>query len=872
MNNKDFWNKALPHILIILGFLFVAFIYTSPVLQNKRLSQNDIIQAQSAAKPLKEHHEKTGKLSFWADNMFSGMPAYMVYTDYPNSITSRIGRFITYILPSPTNLIFLSFIGFYFLMIVLRYDPYISAVGAIAFTFASYNIINIDAGHFSKVLAIALSPPILASVILTFRGKYLLGGALTALFTGIQLYANHVQITYYIFLALGIYAIFELVNAIREKKIKQFGIASGILILAGILAIGSHYSRIITTYEYSKASIRGKSDLQSNKQSKGGLDRDYAFDWSYGKLETLTAIIPNLYGGGSGDSQVLDEKSSAFKSLSASIGDQGAIALTQYLSGSLYWGKQPFTAGPAYFGAIVVFLFVFSFLISKHWIKWWLLSVTIFFIILSWGKNLAFFNYFMFDYFPLYNKFRAVTMLLAVVQIFVVWMMMLGLKELFASEFNKEFIQKRLFISLGVVGGLVFFLTFLGGTVLKYKTDTIKKLNGQELADFNKDEQTKQGLIQYLTNPSVDRNQTIAIANDAMKALKKDRASKQFYDGLRSLIYIVLAGGVIWLFLNNTGFQKMYLAGALAVLIMADMIGVSWRYLNNDKYVKKSEYNDNFEPTKADLAIQKNKGIYRVLNLTKSTFADATTSAQHKSLGGYHGAKMRRYQELYDAHFSQNINNIYSVANMSNFTLMKNDTVNLSVFNMLNTKHIIVPLQNQQLAIFENPQALGNAWFVEDYKIAENADKALSSLGGKFEAGKTAIIEKSFTDKVKGFKPKSASGSIKIKSYQPDKIVYESQADGERLAVFSEIYYVNQGKSEWKVKIDGKPVEHFRANYILRAMRIPKGKHTITFEFEAPVYHSGETMALIFSILMFLFLGFAAFMEYKNTPKVEAKA
>jgi hypothetical protein len=833
MKLKNILSSAAPHLLIILGFLVVSLIYNYPILEGNKLLQNDMIQAQGSAQMLQEFKKETGTVSLWAPSMFGGMPAFMIYMDYPMSLTTRIGRFITYSIPSPANLLFLYMLGFYLMAIMLGYRKELAILGAIGFAFASYSVINIEAGHVSKVIAVAFLPPFVGAVIMTYRGKILLGSALVGIFAGIELYANHIQITYYAGLALILYAIYELIIRLRSTedrslKLKEFAFASIALAIAGTLSIGSHASRLMVSYSYAEQSNRGGSELKSNTESKGGTDRDYAFQWSYGKMETFTYLIPNFYGGGSGSGASLGEKSKTYQLFQENGLNPQIAANMPY-----YWGAQPFTSGPAYMGAIVCFLFVLGMFLSKNSIKWWLLSVVILFTMLAWGKNFAGFNNFVFDYIPLYNKFRAVTMVLSIIPLFLVWGAILGLQTLFEEGVDKAKARYALQWSGGIVGGLILFFALLGGSFQNYTTNGYQEsfdASGKK-TQMNQDDLFTKNLSQQLGN-----NENMA--QDIMQAIRSDRAAMQRNDAWRSFIFVALAFGVLW-FAFGGAIPPVYAVSAVALLMLVDMWGVDWRYLNDENFVKPSRFEAVFDPTEADKKILADKTLsFRVLNTTVSPFNDATTSYWHQSIGGYHGAKLRRYQDVIEQHLGQN---------------------NRATYNMLNTKYFIVGGENGQPVAQENPEALGNAWFVKEFKIVNTPDEEINALK-EFNPAQTAFIDKDFEVLVKilNITP-DPKASIKLTKNDPNYLVYESNTTSPQLAIFSEVYYVNKGKSEWQAYIDGKPVPHLRADYILRGLVIPGGKHKIEFKFDSQIYHLGETIALICSLILLLGLGFAIF-------------
>ncbi len=809
------------------GFLLIAFLYASPVLQGKRLVQHDSMQAKAAAQEIVEYRNKTGKQSLWTNSMFGGMPGYMIASNYPNSFTTHLGRVFTGLFPEPVNLIWLCMAGFYVLMMALGVEAWLGALGAIGFAFCAATFTSIEAGHVSKVIAIAYAPPLIAGFILCFRGKYLLGAALTALFLGLQLYGNHVQITYYTFIALGIYGLFELIWAVRENRLKQFILAGVVVGAASAVAVGTHASRLWTAYEYSKATMRGKSELtiaadttqKAATQPVNGLDREYAFRWSYGIGETFNLLIPNFYGGASNGS--LSASSNTFKTLTE-IGASKAEAKQFVSQVPLYWGDQPITGGPAYAGAVVIFLFVLGMFLVKDPIKWWALAVTVLFIMLAWGKNFPAFNNLVFDYLPMYNKFRAVTMLLNLAQIFMVIVGVLGLQELIKGNWKLEEVKKSLLQSVGIVGGFCLLFALAGGLFFNFSGPSDQAFSGQ-IGDKE-------------------------VANRIISSIQADRASLLSTDAFRSLVLILLATALIWFFTQKKIKSQLMFAG-LIVLVLIDLFMVDKRYLNNDDFKTASESSQVFAPSAADQQILQDKDLdFRVL-YTPNPWGDATASFFHKSIGGYHGAKMGRYNELIE------------------FQIAKS---NMAVLNMLNTKYFIVSGQDGQLAAQRNPAAMGSVWFVNSFQIVPDANAEIKALDS-FDPKQVAFIDKRFEDQLKGLQIQSDSAaSIRLTKYAPDNLSYESNANTEQLAVFSEIYY--NGNTDWKAFVDGKPAPHLRANYVLRAMRIPAGKHTIEFRFEPPSYYTGEMIALVSSILMVLLLAAAVLGEVKRKGQEKVAA
>lgn len=809
------FRKLLPHLLAVVAFIAIAGIFASPALQGKRLAQQDSMQAKAAAQEVKKYHDETGEWSAWTNSMFGGMPAYLIATDYSTSLTTKVGQYLGAWLPEPVNLIFLQMLAAYILLLILGANLWQASIGAIAYAFGSYNILNIEAGHISKVIALAYAPGVLAGVILGLRGKYWSGAALLAVFLGLNLYGNHPQITYYVFLAIGIYVVIEGVAAIREGRIKQLVTSLAFLGVAALVAVGTHTTRLWTTFDYSKESIRGKSELTSNKQSSGGLDKDYAFNWSYGISETMTLLIPNFYGGASHGG--LSTNSNLYKTLTAQGAEEAAVRQFVERAAPTYWGSQPMTGGPAYAGAIICFLFVLGCFVVRNRLKWWLLSTTVLFLAFSWGKNFDMFNGLMFDYFPYFNKFRAITMILSLVQLLMAMMTVLTLKALADENWTWAQLKQPLYISLGITAGLALLFAVVPGVFLNFRTPNDVAMLTQMIGDSG-------------------------ISNQLATGLADDRASLLRSDAFRSVIFIVLAAGALLLFVTKKLKANLFYP-ILAALVLIDLFSVDKRYLNSEDFVTKSSVEETFQPSSIDQQILLDTAPdYRVIDLTRVLTENALPSYFHKSLGGYHGAKLRRYQELIENH------------------LVKQ---NMAVYNMLNTRYFIVPDQKTGNPIVQrNPEAAGNAWFVPAFKIVPNADAENKAIE-TFDPKKIAFIDQRFAENVKGLALQTDStNTIQLTSYKPNALTYESNANTPQLAVFSEIFY--KGNTDWKSSIDGKESPHFRANYVLRAMVVPAGKHIIEFRFDPAPVRTGHTIDLIASILLVLFVGVAVWMERKT--------
>ncbi len=653
------------------------------------------------------------------------------------------------------------------------------------------------------------------------------GAIVVMLFLALQLIVNHLQITYYTLLLAGIYFIFEFINTIKEKTYKKFIQATAALAIAAIIAVSTNFSQILTVYDYGKDSIRGKSELSDNQHNKtSGLDKDYATAWSYGKLETFNLLIPNLMGGSS--TGELSKNSNTYDVLKR-YGVQGADQIIKQMP--LYWGPQPFTSGPVYIGAIVIFLFILGMFIYKENIKWWLFTATLLSILLAWGKNFMPLTNLFLDYFPMYNKFRTVSMILVIAEFSMPLLAFLTLKELIEGKIDKKELFKALKWSLGIIGGIILFLMLPG--VLSFKSPT--------------DAQVFEGWPQ-----------------DLISALIKDRKAMFYRDAFRSIFFITASAGLIWAFSKNILKEKFLLIG-LGVLILFDLAGVDKRYLNDDDFVPASKVKQIFVPTTADnFILQDKEPDFRVLNLTVSTFNDASTSYYHKSIGGYNAAKLRRYQDLIDNLLQQEIGLLAATLQQQNITneQLFNTLAQLRGLNMLNTKYIIVNPQAQPIL---NPYRLGNAWFVDNVQIVKNADEEIAAVK-KFNPATTAVVDERFKDNLFDF-TKDTTATIRLTEYRPNYVSYQTSAQSDQLAVFSEIYYAKG----WQAYIDGEPAPHFRVDYVLRAMRIPAGNHKVEFKFDPKIWHIGDTISLIGSIVMLLLL-IAAIILFVKKRKDEEKS
>ena len=823
---NTWFKRNGTHLAIIGFFVVICFAYFSPVIQGKGPAQSDVLQAKAMQKEIMDYKAKDGKGPLWTNQMFGGMPAYQIWVQYPMNGATHVISLIKTVLPDPVDVVLIYLLGAYLLFSVLKVKPYLAAAGAIAFAFTSYNFIIIAAGHSNKAMAIAFFAPIIASVILSLRGKYWLGGSLFALFLALEIRSNHIQMTYYLFIALLIYLAIETYTAYKEGRLKAYGKGISFLAMGAVLALMVNTSTLWTTYEYGLESNRGKSNLTSaNKADENsGLTKEYAYGWSQGVGESLTFLIPNLYGGASGIDALAKPDSEVYKSLATLTGGDPTQAIQQ-LAGQIglqqYWGGKPFTSGPYYFGAIICFLFVFGLMIVRSRLKWWILGTTVLFMFLSFGSNFPLISDLFFDYFPLYNKFRAVESILAVVGLMVPLLAILAVKEAIEGTYEQKVLVKKLTIAAGITGGFSLLVAIMPTVFFSFSTS-----NHGLMVD---------ALTQMLQN---NRGEAMKIGN----ALIADRAGLARADAIRSFLFIAVAYVLIWAYVTKKlNLQVAIILLGLAVLI--DMWQVDRRYLNNSNFASKVDLKNHFQPRDVDTFITADQDPnFRVLDLTVSTFQDASASQFHKTIGGYHAAKLKRYQELIDNQFSKSINQ--------------------DVLDMLNTKYLITQdQQNGSYKMQRNPTAAGNAWIVQSVQYAKNADEEMKAISS-FDPRREAIVDeryKSIIDE-KRITSGGPTASIKLESYHPDHLVYSYSAPSDVIAVFSEIYY-DKG---WNMYVDKVKKPYFRADYVLRAAQLEAGNHTVEFKFEPVSYYTGEKISLAGSLLLVAALGFAFYSDNKK--------
>ena len=813
------------HLGIVAVMLVVACVYMAPALEGKVILQGDTMKYEAMVKENMDYQRATGEYTHWNSAMFSGMPGYQVGGNPPvKSVLRPIHRAGTlqfFGFERDAGVLFFYLIGFYIAMLAFGCTPWISLLGALAFGLGSYNIIIVEAGHITKAWAMAMMAPILAGMVLCLRDRpqkrkeWLWGGLLFTVALGLQLHSNHIQITFYTILGALILGAIHMIWAIKGKYLKSFAVGVGILIIGAMLAFSCNSRNLMVSQQYAPYTMRGGNDItvtpedlyhDSEPASMGGkttgLDINYAFSWSYGVDETYTLLVPGAKGGGSGEK----------------VGTESAFYKTFHSEQApLYWGNQPFTSGPVYFGAIIIFLFVLGCLVVKGPERWWLLIATILAILMSWGNNFMAFNEFLFNHLPMYNKFRTPSMSLVIANVTMVMMAVLTLKAVFDKKnpIDRKMLNRSLYIATGVVGGLILVVLLLSGSF------SYTGASDQQMA------------AQY--GPQWDMIKSVLVS---------DRAALLRSDSWRSLLFVVLAGVVLWLY-NNEKLKKAWIViAAIAVLIVIDLWGVDRRYVNNDNFVEKGLtelHRDQWDYDIDKMAAQFGDKDYRVLNLATNTFNDSKPAAFHHQLGGYSAVKMRRYQDVIDFYMSRHIN--------------------MSVLNMLNARYIVI----QGGQVQRNPEALDNAWFVREVKPVQNANEEILALND-FNPATTAIINTHEFESMSTEFCVDTTATIEMEHqmpYNPDYLKYRTHSTIDQLAVFSEIYY----EPDWRAYIDGKPAEYIRANYILRAMVVPAGDHVIEFRNEAPLFHQMDIVTIVGSIMLVLLAAGSIFLVYRKKKK-----
>lgn len=810
-------KKLLPDLIAILAFVLLSFAYFFPAdIENRILFQHDTAAGAGAGQEVKEYYEQTGERSRWTNSLFGGMPMYQIAPSYDSTKSLQwVQKAYQLFLPDYVCLTFMLMLGFYILLRVFGIPVWLAGLGGIMWAFSSYFFILISAGHIWKFITLAYVPPTIAGIVLAYRGKLLWGGILTALFVALQITSNHVQMSYYFFFVILFFvgAYFE--KAWRTKTLPQFFKASAVLIVAALVGIAANVSNLYHTYAYSKETMRGKSELvqtgDAAKQTSSGLARDYITQWSYGIDETLTLLVPNFKGGAS----------AALSQSETAMSKANPMYSSLYGSLTQYFGTQPMTSGPVYVGAFVLFLFVLGCFIVKGPLKWALIGATFFSIVLSWGKNFMPLTDFFIDNVPLYNKFRAVSSILVIAEFTIPLLAIFALKRLLEEPEILKQEKKPLGISLLLTAGIALLLAVAPGSI------------GSGYVPA----QEAQMLQNAVNQQMIPANELSGI----LANLGEMRAELVSSDALRSFIIIGIGCSLLWLYASGKLRSSLTIAG-ITILCLADMWGVNKRYLNDAQFVPHSIRTETFTKTNTDeLILQDTSLDYRVLNFATSTFDDNNTSYWHKSVGGYHPAKLRRYQEMIEHHISPEMQAAYKAIATAGGEMDSVDANKFRVLNMLNTKYFIFPAgQQRQTVPILNPHAYGNAWFVNKVQYVNNANEEIDALDSIIPT-ETAVVDARFKDVLKGTTEsyKDSLSSIRLTSYAPNRLTYETNNAQDGIAVFSEIYYPDG----WHVTIDGQPAELARADYILRTMYVPAGQHTIEMRFDPTSLHVTEGIA-----------------------------
>ncbi len=797
------FKKLLPHLVSLVVMIIVGVMMFLPQFQGKKLQQGDVLQYRGAVHEIQKYREITHEDDIlWTNSMFGGMPSFGISVKTKNSLANKFQKPLGLWFPRPMGVFLFGMISFYIAMILMHVNPWIALITSLLFAFAPGNMVTLAAGHNTKIMAIMASAPIVAGVIMFMKERRWISLLVFTLFLGLGIDANHPQMTYYLGMTLIIYMIIALVDAIKKGEILTYLKSAGLLVVGALLAVGMSANKLLPLQEYGKHTMRGKPILENTDPTSSsgtdGLAWDYAMAWSAGPLDILSTFIPRAAGGGS------MEKMSKSSSKFAKATRQNRVPA--------YFGSLPFTAGPYYFGAIVFFLFVFSLLGLRSRIRWWLGGAALLIFMISMGKNFEFFNKLLFDYFPLYNKFRTPNSVFSIFGVILLTGMALILNKISKAEDKTKYI-KPLIISGGIVGGIALLMALLGPSMIS----------------FDHPGDARMGLNAGL-----------------QEILEKDRAALMTSSAWRTLLDVLFSVTILYNFLKSKLSFSIVLP-LLGIISFYDIAYVNRNYFNKDNWVSERSLKNSFVMRDADKQILKDKDPhYRVQDFTVDTYNNASTSYYHKTIGGYHAAKLQRIQDIIDRHLSQRS--------------QERPYGNQKVLNMLNTKYFIVPGPDKKPQAQHNPAALGNAWFVEDIKMVNSADEEIEALNN-FDPLSTAIVHKEFADYIGNFDPQKA-GTIKLTKYLPDELEYESDAPSDQLAVFSEVWYgPNLG---WKAYIDGKSAEHIRANYILRAMKIPAGKHKIKFEFKPKSRETGKMISLISSLIVLAMMGFAVYKEFKK--------
>ena len=824
-------KRILPDVIAIVIFAVISFAYFCPaVTEGRILSQHDSVAGIGAGQEGKEYLERTGERTRWTNSIFGGMPTYQMSPSYDSTdLLKGVENLYHLYLPTYVWYVFVMLLGFYILLRAFNFKVWLASLGAIIWAFSSYFFIIIAAGHIWKLITLAYIPPTIAGLVLCYRGKYLSGGLVTALFVALQIASNHVQMSYYFLFVMLFMVIAYGVIAYQQKTLAAFGKSTAVLVLAGILGVCINLSNLYHTYEYSKESMRGKSELvkeNARNQTDSGLERDYITQWSYGIGETFSLLVPNVKGGASvplaANEKAMEKANPMYRNIYAQLGQ--------------YWGEQPGTSGPVYVGAFVMFLFVLGLFIVKGPMKWALLAATVLSILLSWGKNFMGFTDFFIDYIPMYNKFRAVSSILVIAEFTIPLLAMLALKEVVATPNLLKERRKALIGSFALTGGLALLFAVLPKVFFPSYVSTMEM---NALQSFPAEQ-----LVPLLAN------------------LEEVRMSLFTADAWRSFFIILVGVALLWMYVADK-LKQVTLIASLALLCLIDMWTVNKRYLYDEQFVEKQVQTQGFQQTETDKMILSDTDLdYRVLNLASNTFNENNTAYWHKSVGGYHAAKLRRYQEMIEEHISGEMNSLFKGVSETEGDMEQLDATEFPVLNMLNTKYFIFPLQGGKTIPLPNPHAMGNAWFVNEIAYVNNANEEIEAIH-ELNPAETAVVDKRFAEILKPMVSDSTA-TIQLVAYEPNYLKYEVDSKNGGTVVFSEIYYPG-----WRSSVDGQEVAHGRANYILRAMNVPAGKHVVEFSFDPVSLHVTENIAFIALGLLVLAAVVVVFLKVKACRKAE---
>ena len=828
------WKKFLPDVVVIIVFAIISFAYFFvPITQGKILFQHDASAGVGAAQEMTEYQNRTGETTRWTNSIFGGMPTYQMSPSYQSTDgLSQVMNAYHLWLPDNVWFLFAYLLGFYILLRAFDFRQSLAALGSVMWAFSSYFLIIIAAGHLWKVMALAYLPPMIAGVVLAYRGRYLSGFIVTALFTAFEIKANHVQMTYYYLFIILFMVIAYLVKSIREKQLAVFLKATGVLATAALIGIAINLSSLYHTWQYQKESMRGKSELvkkDAANQTSSGLDRDYITQWSYGIDETLTLLVPDAKGGAS---VPLSKNATAMAKADPQI--QSMIPQL-YDAFPQYFGTQPGTSGPVYVGAFVLFLFILGLFIVKGPMKWALLAATILSVLLAWGHNFMGFTNFFLDYIPMYAKFRTVASILVIAEFTIPLLAALTLKKIVDEPDVLSKQMKFAYISLALTAGVAALIALFPDMMGPFVSEQERQMIGS---------------IQGMDGGT---------ARTILANISDMRAAMVSSDAWRSVIIILIGFALLFAY-KLKKLRADYMIAALLVLCLVDMWQVDKRYLNDEMFVPKSERDMPQQPTAADLEINKDKSLdYRVLNFASNTFNENETSYFHKSIGGYHPAKLRRYQEMIDAYIAPEMQKAMQAIAAKGGNMQQVDGVKLfPVLNMLNTKYFILPLQGGATAPLQNPYAQGNGWFVDKIDYVADANAEYAEVG-KIDVRHEAVADKQFEAVLGQAKVNDSTATVKLDKYEPNNLQYTVNSKNGGVVVFSEIYYPG-----WKATVDGQSVELGRVNYILRAVNVKPGKHIVVLDFHPTSISTTETIAYISIVILLLAIAGAGYMEWRK--------